>query len=63
MLALLESAVLNLLVASTLKVKQLNTDVVCVIKVENIVLRAGIEPTSLAFQASVLPIYHVGSLT
>ena len=28
----------------------------------NIVPRAGIKPTSLAFQASVLPLFHIGSL-
>ena len=28
----------------------------------NIVPRAGIEPTYLVFQASVLPLHHVGSL-
>ena len=33
-----------------------------VMKMGNIVPRAGLEPTSLAFQASVLPLHHVGSL-
>ena len=36
--------------------------VVGVTKRENIVPRVGLEPTSLAFQASVLPIHHVGFL-
>ena len=31
-----------------------------VIKMRNIVPRAGIEPTSLPFWASVLPLHHVG---
>ena len=31
-------------------------------KMRNIVLRAGIEPTSLAFWGSMLPLHHVGSL-
>ena len=31
-------------------------------KMENIVPRVGIEPTSLAFWASELPLHHVGSL-
>ena len=31
-----------------------------VMKMENIVARAGIEPTSLTFRASVLPLHHVG---
>ena len=29
----------------------------------NILPRAGLKPTSLAFRASVLPLHHVGSLT
>ena len=33
-----------------------------VTKMGNTVPRAGLEPTSLAFQASVLPLHHVGSL-
>ena len=33
-----------------------------VTKMGNIVHRMGIEPTSLAFRASVLPLHHVGSL-
>ena len=33
-----------------------------VMKMGNIAPRAGIEHTSLAFQASVLPLHHVGSL-
>ena len=37
--------------------------VVGVMKIGNIVPRAGLEPTSLAFWASVLPLHHVGSLT
>ena len=32
-------------------------------KMGNIVPRAGIKPTSLAFQVSVLPSHHVGSMT
>ena len=38
------------------------TSVMSVMNIGNIVPRAGIEPTPLAFQASVLPLYHVGSL-
>ena len=33
-----------------------------VMKMGNIVPRAGPKPTSLAFRASVLPLHHVGSL-
>ena len=33
------------------------------IKMENIVPREGIEPTFLAFRASVPPLHHVGSLS
>ena len=33
-----------------------------VMKMGNIVPRAGLEPTSLHIQASVLPLHHVGSL-
>ena len=33
-----------------------------VMKIGNIVPRAGFEPTSLAFRASVLPLHHMGSL-
>ena len=33
-----------------------------VIKMGNTVPRVGIEPTSHAFRASVLPLHHVGSL-
>ena len=33
-----------------------------VMKMRNIAPRAGIEPTSLAFQASVLPLHHTGFL-
>ena len=33
-----------------------------VMKIGNIVPRVGIEPRSLAFRASVLPLHHVGSL-
>ena len=33
-----------------------------VMKMGNIVPRAGLEPTSLVFQASVPPLHHVGSL-
>ena len=36
--------------------------VVGVMKMGNTVPRAGIEPISLAFFASVLPLHHVGSL-
>ena len=38
------------------------TCVVGVTKMGDIVPRVGIEPTSLAFQASVLPLHHIGSL-
>ena len=38
------------------------TSVVGVMQMGNIVPRAGLEPTSLAFWASVLPLHHVGSL-
>ena len=33
-----------------------------VMKMGNTVPRTGLKPTSLAFQASVLPLHHVGSL-
>ena len=33
-----------------------------VMKMGKIVARVGIEPTSLAFRASVLPLHHIGSL-
>ena len=33
-----------------------------VMKMGNIVLRVGVEPTSLAFQASVLLLHHIGPL-
>ena len=36
--------------------------VVGVMKMGNIVSRVGIEPTSLAFWAIVLPLHHVGSM-
>ena len=36
--------------------------VVGVMKMGNSVPRAGIDPTSLASQASVLPLYHIDSL-
>ena len=36
------------------------TSVMVVMKMGNIVPRAGLEPTSLAFQANVLPLHHVG---
>ena len=39
------------------------TIVMDVMRMENTVPRAGVEPTYLAFQASVLPLHHVGSLT
>ena len=38
------------------------TSVTGVMKTGNIVSRAGFEPTSLAFRASVLPLHHIGSL-
>ena len=38
------------------------TSVVGVMKIRNIVPRAGNKPTSLAFRAGVLPLYHVGYL-
>ena len=34
-----------------------------VMKMGNIVPRAGVEPTSLAFRTNVPPLHHVGSLT
>ena len=34
----------------------------CVMKIGNIVPRAGLEPTSLAFRGNVLQFHHVGSL-
>ena len=37
----------------------IHTCVVGVMKIGNIVPRVGLEPTSLAFQASVLPLHHV----
>ena len=38
------------------------TSVVGVMKMGNMVPRVGIEPTSLTFWATMLPLYHVGSL-
>ena len=38
----------------------METSIMGVMKMGNIVHRAGIEPTSLAFRASVLPLHHVG---
>ena len=40
----------------------METNVVGVTKMGNILPRVGIEHTSLAFQASVLTLHHVGSL-
>ena len=37
--------------------------IMTVMKMGNIVPRAGIEPKSLAFWVSVLPLHHVGSLS
>ena len=39
-----------------------STSIMGVTKMGNIVPRVGIEPTSLAFQASVLPFHHISSL-
>ena len=39
------------------------TNVMVVMKMGNIVPRAGFETIYLAFRASVLPLHHVGSLT
>ena len=36
--------------------------VVGMMKMRNIVPRVGLEPTSLAFRASMLPLHHIGSL-
>ena len=38
------------------------TSLIGVMKMGNIVPRAGLEPTSLAFWASVLPLHHLGPL-
>ena len=40
----------------------METSVVGVTKMRNTVRRAGLEPTSLPFLASVLPLHHIGSL-
>ena len=40
----------------------LATSVMGVTTMENAVPRAGLEPTSLALQASVLPLHYIGSL-
>ena len=40
----------------------MDTSIVGVMKMGNIVPRAGIEPISLAFSVSVLPLHHIGSL-
>ena len=37
-----------------------NKCIVSLMKMVNIVPRAGLEPTSLAFHASVLPLHHIG---
>ena len=42
---------------------RINECVMGVMKMGNIVPRAGFKPTSLAFRASVLTLHHVGSLT
>ena len=47
---------------SLYKIMDMATSVVGVMKVGHILPRAGLEPTSLAFQASVLPLHHIGSL-
>ena len=39
-----------------------NNSVMGVMKMGNTAPRAGVEPTSLAFWASVLPVHHIGSL-
>ena len=47
------------------KKKKLNEGiniVVGLMKIGNIVPRVGLEPTSLSFQTSVLPLHHIGSL-
>ena len=49
-------------VHSLYRITIMTTSVEGVTKMGNIVPRAEIEPTSLAFQASVLPLYHVCSL-
>ena len=47
---------------SLYKIMLMATSVMGVIKMVNIVPRAGIKPTSLAFQASALPLHYIGSL-
>ena len=47
---------------SLYRIMVMATSVVSVTKIGNILSRAGLEPTSLAFQANVLPLHHTGSL-
>ena len=48
---------------SLYRIMVMATSVMDVMKMENIVPRVGLEPTSLVFQASLLPFHHISSLT
>ena len=47
---------------SLYRIMDMETSVMCVMKMGNIVPRVGPEQTSLAFWASVLPLHHICSL-
>ena len=55
-------AIIQIMVYNNNNLTTLVSSVVGVIKMGNIVPRAGIEPKSLTFWANVLPLHHVGSL-
>ena len=44
------------------RIMVMETSVIGVVKMGNIVPRAGLEPMSVALWASVLPLHHIGSL-
>ena len=52
----------NHIAHSLYKIMIMATSVMDMMKMGNIVPRAGLEPSYLAFPASVLPLYHIGSL-
>ena len=58
-----DSTVNNHTIRNLYKIMVMATSVVGVMKMGNIVLRARLKPTHLAFPTSVLPLLHVGSLT
>ena len=52
----------NHTVHSLYRILVISTNVVGVTKMANTMPRMGLEPTSLAYRASVLPLHHIGSL-